>query len=142
MGMLAAVEAWVTRDHKAEWKTWLSYLDNISRARLKINGIKTAVEEPTELSNRSPRLKVSWDPDVLNITGDEVAENFARTKPQIAIGSSNEPGTTSIHILRGRCNLAMTRSWQSGFYNLLSQSATQGLPAWQHRPSCSAVTGM
>src|SRR5215204_5225713 len=88
IGMLAAVEAWVTRDHKAEWKTWLAYLDNISKQVSKINGIKTAVEEPTELSNRSPRLKISWDPDVLNITGDEVAENFARTKPRIAIGSS------------------------------------------------------
>ena len=31
LGMLAAVEAWVKRDHEAEWKTWLSWLDNISK---------------------------------------------------------------------------------------------------------------
>src|SRR5687767_5142355 len=31
LGMLAAVEAWVTRDHQAEWKTWLSYLDVIAK---------------------------------------------------------------------------------------------------------------
>ena len=29
--MLAAVEAWVKRDHAAEWKTWLSWLDTISK---------------------------------------------------------------------------------------------------------------
>ena len=121
MGMLAAVEAWVTRDHKAEWKTWLSYLDNISKQVSKINGIKTAVEEPTELSNRSPRLKVSWDPDALNITGDEVAENFARTKPRIAIGSSNEPGTTSIHITTGQMQPGNDKVVAERIYNLLSQ---------------------
>ena len=121
MGMLAAVEAWVARDHKAEWKTWLSYLDNISKQVSKISGIKTAVEEPTELSNRSPRLKVSWDPDVLNITGDEVAENFARTKPRIAIGSSNEPGTTSIHITTGQMQPGNDKIVAERIYNLLSQ---------------------
>src|SRR5262245_19959297 len=31
MGMLAAVEAWVKRDHDGEWKTWLSWLDTISK---------------------------------------------------------------------------------------------------------------
>jgi uncharacterized pyridoxal phosphate-dependent enzyme len=121
MGMLAAVEAWVKRDHQAEWKTWLSYLDNISKQVSKISGIKTAVEEPTELSNRSPRLKVSWDPDVLNITGDEVAENFARTKPRIAIGSSNEPGTTSIHITTGQMQPGNDKIVGERIYNLLSQ---------------------
>lgn len=121
MGILAAVEAWVTRDHQAEWKTWLSYLDNISKQVSKISGIKTSVEEPTELSNRSPRLKVSWDPDVLHITGDEVAENFARTKPRIAIGSSNGPGITSIHITAGQMQPGNDKIVAERIYNLLSQ---------------------
>ena len=121
MGMLAAVEAWVTRDHKAEWKTWLSYLDNISKQVSKINGVKTSVEEPTELSNRSPRLKITWDPDALNITGDEVAENFARTKPRIAIGSSNETGATSIHVTTGQMQPGNDKVVGERIYNLLSQ---------------------
>ncbi|HEX6891995.1 MAG TPA: aminotransferase class V-fold PLP-dependent enzyme [Chryseolinea sp.] len=102
MGMLAAVEAWVKRDHQAEWKTWLSYLDNISKQVSKINGVTTSVHEPTALSNRSPTLRIMWDPDKLNITGDEVAENFARNKPRIAVGSRNENGVTSIIITSGQ----------------------------------------
>lgn len=121
MGMLAAVEAWVKRDHQAEWKTWLSYLDNISKRISKIEGIKTSVEEPTELSNRSPRLKISWDPDALNITGDEVAENFARTKPRIAIGSSNGPGTTSIHITTGQMQPGNDKIVADRIFSLLTQ---------------------
>ncbi len=121
MGMLAAVEAWVKRDHQAEWKTWLSYLGTISKQVSKIDGITTLVEEPTELSNRSPRLKVSWNPDVLHITGDEVAENFARTKPRIAIGSSTENGTTSVHITTGQMQPGNDKIVAERLYNLLSQ---------------------
>ena len=62
MGMLAAVEAWIKRDHAGEWKTWLSWLDNISKQVSKIDGVKTSVFEPTELSNRSPVLNIIWDP--------------------------------------------------------------------------------
>src|SRR3954453_7423779 len=41
VGMLAAIESWVRRDHDAEWKTWLSYLDKISKRISTIDGVKT-----------------------------------------------------------------------------------------------------
>src|SRR5882762_11758074 len=78
LGMLAAVEAWVKRDHDAEWKKWLSYLDTIARRVSTIAGVKTSVREPTGLSNRSPALVISWDPAILHVTGEEVAEEVAR----------------------------------------------------------------
>src|SRR5437763_5412951 len=80
VGMLAAVEAWVKRDHEAEWKTWLSYLDTIAKRLSAVEGIKTAVHEPTGLSNHSPTLTISWDPAKLHIDGEEVAEVLATTK--------------------------------------------------------------
>ena len=82
LGMVAAVEAWVKRDHEAEWKTWLSWLDNISKRVSTIESVKTSVREPTGLANRSPSLTISWDPAKLHITGEEVAEELARSKPQ------------------------------------------------------------
>ena len=54
IGMLAAVEAWVKRDHEGEWKTWLSWLDTIAKRVSAIDGVKTAVREPNGLSNHSP----------------------------------------------------------------------------------------
>src|SRR5436190_7703590 len=68
MGMLAAVEAWTKRDHPGEWKTWLSWLDHIAKKVSTIEGVTTSVFEPTELSNRSPVLNISWDPSKFNIT--------------------------------------------------------------------------
>jgi hypothetical protein len=85
IGMLAAVEAWVKRDHEGEWKTWLSWLDTIAKRVSAIDGVKTAVREPNGLSNHSPSLTISWDPAKLYITGEEVAEELATTKPRIAL---------------------------------------------------------
>ena len=87
LGMLAAVEAWVKRDHDAEWKKWLSYCDTISKQVSTVDGVTASVYEPTALGNRSPRLTISWDPRKLHVTGADVAEELARTKPRIALGS-------------------------------------------------------
>ena len=54
LGMVAAVEAWVKRDHKAEWNKWLSYLDTISKRVSSIESVKTAVREPTAALEPKP----------------------------------------------------------------------------------------
>ena len=92
LGMLAAVEAWVKRDHEAEWKTWLSWLDNIGKRVGSIDGIKTALREPTGLGNKSPSLSITWDSTKIHVTGEELAEEFARTKPRIALGGGGGGG--------------------------------------------------
>ncbi|MCC6857669.1 MAG: aminotransferase class V-fold PLP-dependent enzyme [Bryobacterales bacterium] len=107
LGMLAAVEAWVKRDHKAEWNRWLSYLDTISKRVTQVDGVSASVREPAGLSNRSPALVISWDPARFHVTGEELAEEVARTKPRIALGaggggrrggSAGEPRMTSVNI--------------------------------------------
>ncbi|MCC6454607.1 MAG: aminotransferase class V-fold PLP-dependent enzyme [Caldilineaceae bacterium] len=98
MGMLAAVEAWVTRDHDAEWQTWLARLDSISQRVLQVEGVKTEIEQPSGLSNHAPVLVISWDPAVLHRRGEQVAEDFARNKPRIAVGSSDTEGRASLRV--------------------------------------------
>ncbi len=102
IGMMAAVEAWKKRDHAAEWKTWLSYLNTISKKVTTIPGVTTSIFEPTELSNKSPVLNIMWDSDKLNLTGEELAEITARTKPRIAIGSETKDNKTSVQITTGQ----------------------------------------
>jgi seryl-tRNA(Sec) selenium transferase len=87
LGMLAAVEAWVKRDHEAEWKTWLGWLDTISKRVSNVDGVTASLREPTALSNKSPSLTISWDPGKFHISGEDVAEELASTKPRIALGS-------------------------------------------------------
>jgi seryl-tRNA(Sec) selenium transferase len=104
LGMLAAVEAWAKRDHQAEWKTWLSWLDNISKKVTTIEGVSAAVREPAGLGNRSPALVISWDPAALHVTGEDVADELARTRPRIAVGAGGgrragaDPSATAITV--------------------------------------------
>ena len=98
LGMLAAVEAWVTRDHEGEWQSWLEKLETISKRVEGIDTVTTSVDAPEGLNNRAPRLTIRWDPSVLHITGDQVAEDFARKPPRIAIGSGDGDGSASVNV--------------------------------------------
>jgi hypothetical protein len=108
LGLLAAVEAWVRRDHDAEWKTWLSYLDTISKRVSAIDGIETSAREPVGLSNHSPALVVSWDPVKLHVTGEEVAEELARTKPRIALAGGEGGGRSRREPDNGKTSISIT----------------------------------
>jgi len=104
-GLLAAVEAWLSMDHKAQWTTWLSYLQNIAKILAKVEGVSTQVYEPEGLDNHSPVLNVTWEIDKLNVTGEELAEELGRSKPRIAIGGQSpkdKPGYTAVNITAGQ----------------------------------------
>jgi D-glucosaminate-6-phosphate ammonia-lyase len=99
MGMLAAVEAWIRRDHDAEWRTYLSWLDLIQRRLEAIPALEFEIHEPEGLNNRSPRLDVYWDPGRLHVTGEEIAEEVGSTPPRIALqGRGESSDRTSISI--------------------------------------------
>ncbi|MEI6139994.1 MAG: aminotransferase class V-fold PLP-dependent enzyme [Mariniphaga sp.] len=104
MGMVAAVESWVARDHVEKVKTWHTWLDNISKRVLSINGIKTSVNEPQGLSNRSPSLTISWNLDQIAINGADLGELVANTQPRIALhgNSTDNSGNTSISVTSGQ----------------------------------------
>lgn len=90
MGMLAAVEMWVKRDHKAEWRQWESWLEHISERVKKINGVTVRISQPDEgLSNRSPRLSIQWDGEKLGITGQELSRLLLDSEPRIVLAGAN-----------------------------------------------------
>jgi L-seryl-tRNA(Ser) seleniumtransferase len=93
MGMLAAVEAWKKRDHEAEWKAWVSWLDHIGSRVSAVKGVTTEVVQPRGLSNRTPSLRISWDGSQIGITGTEAAKHLLDTEPRIVVagGTGNRP---------------------------------------------------
>lgn len=121
LGMLAAVEAWTTRDHKGEWNTWLSWLDEISSQVTKVKGVTTEVTQPVGLNNRTPRLIIKWDPDQLHITGEEIAEVVARNKPRIAIGARTNKNETSINITPSQMRPGNAKVVADRLYELLAE---------------------
>ncbi len=126
LGMVAAVEAWIKRDHQKEWQKWLSWLDTIEKRVSAVPGITTEVQEPTALSNHSPTLTISWDANALHVTGEEFADELAHTKPRIALqaGELKENGATSITITAFQMQDGNDRIVADRIHELLSKKRT------------------
>ena len=139
IGMMAAVETWKKRDHAAEWKTWLSWLSTISKKITTLPGVTTSIFEPTELSNKSPVLNIMWDADKLNLTGEDLAEITARTKPRIAIGSETKDNKTSVQITTGQMQPGNDKVVADRIFEILSQQRS-AKPSTMSAPA-GVITG-
>ena len=129
IGMLAAVEDWIQRDHDKDWQRWLSWLNTISSHVSRIEGIKTTIIEPTGLGNKSPVLNISWDPTEIHIKGEELAELVARTKPRMAIGNRDtNDGMTSVYIATSQMQDGEEHIVANRLYELLSQKRSPAAP--------------
>lgn len=90
MGMLAAAEQWVKRDHQTEWKEWEARLELIAASVQRVAGVTARITQPSaDLSNRSPRLTISWDATRINITGPEMAKVLRDGEPRIIVAGSS-----------------------------------------------------
>lgn len=122
IGMMAAVEDWVKRDHAADWKKWLGWLDTISKKLSSIDGVKTTVYEPQGLSNKSPVLYVSWDPSKFHVNGFDVAEELGRNKPRIALADrGDKDGMSTISITTGQIQAGEEKIIAARLHEVLSK---------------------
>jgi len=139
LGMLAAVEDWVTRDHVAKMNTWNSYLNTISKRVSPVSGVTCTVRQPTGLGNASPRLTISWDAVKFNITGPEVAEILASTKPRIAVSgaAADATGNTSIGVTSGQMQAGNDKVVADRLFEVLSQKYSKKEMA----PPAGSMTG-
>jgi seryl-tRNA(Sec) selenium transferase len=93
MGLLAAVRQWYRRDHAAEQRMWLGWMQDIERRLKPLPSISFEYLEPEDLSNRATQLRVKWDANVLKITGPELVAKLDAGTPRILInaGSGQRP---------------------------------------------------
>ena len=85
IGMLAAVEAWVKRDHDAEWKRWTGWLEHIAAKVKTVDGVTTEIAQPAGLSNKTPSLRVRWDRAKLGVDGAAVVRTLFNGEPRITM---------------------------------------------------------
>jgi L-seryl-tRNA(Ser) seleniumtransferase len=96
IGMLAAVEAWVKRDHDAEWKRWTGWLEHIAQKVKTIDGVTTEIVQPVGLSNRTPALRVRWDRNKLGVAGDVVVRTLLDGEPRITLTAAGGGGDQTL----------------------------------------------
>ena len=123
MGMLAAVEDWIKRDHVEKMRTWYTWLENISKRLSAINGVTCVIIEPAGLGNRSHTLRVSWNPEILNTYGANVLDELATTKPRIAVRevAMDNNGITGVTITSGQMQPGEDKIVADRLYEVLSR---------------------
>ena len=122
IGMMAAVEDWVKRDHDADWKKWLGWLSTIQKRLSQVKGLKMEVIERTLLDNKTPVLKISWNSSELNLSGFEVAEELGRNKPRIAVWAEDPQNEDSFfNITTGQMQAGEEKIVAERVYAIFSQ---------------------
>ena len=82
MGLLAAVEQWVVRDHKAEWKEWERRLSVITEAMSAFDTVEANTRQPGR-SNVAPHLSITWDAEQLGVSGPSCASSWKKGNPAL-----------------------------------------------------------
>lgn len=88
MGLLAAVEMWMKRDHEEIMALWTSRLEFIARELEDVEGVTSEILPPQGRSNHSPNLKLSWDTAVIQLTGQQMEQLLWDENPRIAVSGA------------------------------------------------------
>jgi L-seryl-tRNA(Ser) seleniumtransferase len=89
MGLLAAVEAWVARDHRAEWREWERRLELIAAAATRFPAVRTTVHQPGR-SNVTPSLSIQWDAGAVGLDGKQVRQRLSEGDPRIEVSGGSD----------------------------------------------------
>jgi L-seryl-tRNA(Ser) seleniumtransferase len=137
MGMLAAVEMWVRRDHDAEFRAWEAWLAEISRSVERVPSVSTEVRQPRGLSNRSPSLTIRWDGAKVGITGEQLYQALYNGDPRIVLGGSSrgDNGQESVSITPWQMKPESVPIVAREMHRVLSQP-----PKQQEKPKPSGPT--
>lgn len=82
IGMLAAVERYLTLDHAAEWKKWKSQVDFVKSIVDRVPGVESGYV-PKEVTNHVPRLYVKWDEKAFRFSREDCFKALQDGDPSV-----------------------------------------------------------
>ena len=82
IGMYVALESYINRDHKKEWKMWEDRIAVINNAVKNIAGVTTEIIIPP-IANHTPSLMIAWDNSKIKLTKESLGEKLRNSKPSI-----------------------------------------------------------
>lgn len=95
LAMYVALEQYIKRDHDEEWKEWEARVAHIAKAAETLHGVETHSYVPP-IADHTPTLRISWDLDKVNLSGDDLLEKLSKGSPSIeAYGGGKNSITVS-----------------------------------------------
>ncbi len=96
VGMVKAVELFLSEDHEALNAEWQHRLEYISGVITKVPGVSTEFMVP-DVANHVPHMRISWDAKHISATPKELSAALRRSKPSIIIGASEQGSGLSMN---------------------------------------------
>ena len=109
LGMLAALELYLEKDHRKEWEMWESHIQLISDSANSVVGVETEIHVPP-YANHVPSLRIRWDEKKVKITPNEVRKQLTEGHPSIqTVGDSKSVGMTTWMMVPGQERIVAKR---------------------------------
>ena len=109
LGMLAAIESYISRDHEKDWELWEMQIKTIMDAASQVSGVVTERHVP-EVANHVPSLRLSWDQEKIKMTPGDVREKLKEGHPSIeTVGGREYVGITTWMMQPGQERIVASR---------------------------------
>ncbi len=92
LAMYVALERHIKMDHVKEWKMWEDRMAIVVDTIKNIKGVQTEVFIP-EIANYTPTLHLSWDTNLIKMTGKELKERLWKGDPGIEVMGGGTMGS-------------------------------------------------
>lgn len=89
VGMVKALECFLSEDHAALDKEWQRRLDVVSGQITRVPGVTTSFHVP-DIANHVPHMDIVWDPRKIGLKPQEASEALRKGRPPIVLGTSDK----------------------------------------------------
>ena len=99
LGMLAAMEVYLKKDHERERAEFDKRAEVIRKAAAAVAGVTAEVFVP-EVANHVPHLRISWDPTTKPLTAAQVVQALREGEPSIGTRSEGDALVIGVWMMR------------------------------------------
>ena len=90
MGLLAAVEEYVHRDHEGDQRLWRGFMESISKDLRGIPGVTAEIYVPGDGGHPVPYLRVQWDQKKVNLGYPDCGQQLRDGEPSIEVNAGGD----------------------------------------------------
>ena len=99
LGMLAALELYLEKDHEKERREFDKRAEEIRRQATSVPGVTAEIFVP-EVANHVPHVRITWDAAALGVTADAVVKSLKDGEPSIGARSEGPAIVVGVWMMR------------------------------------------
>ena len=99
MGLMTAVEIYLSRDHEADQRLWRAFMESIAKDLKGIAGVKAEIYVPGPGGHPIPYLRVQWDRAKVPLSYEDCGRKLREGEPRIEVNVARDEITLASYNL-------------------------------------------